>query len=136
MDPENVRNVIFLFDGVCGICSHSVTFILKHDREKIFKFAPLQSEKATKILNELGLPPPDFSSSIVIENGKPFFKSDGVFKIATHLGFPWSVVNVFRIIPPSLRNRIYDWFAARRYRFFGKLNQCRVPSSDERDRFL
>lgn len=35
-----------------------------------------------------------------------------------------------------MRDRLYDYVARRRYRRFGKMDYCFVPTPEERSRFL
>ena len=39
---------IILYDGVCILCNKWVNFIIKHDKNKTFKFSPLQSKTVEK----------------------------------------------------------------------------------------
>jgi predicted DCC family thiol-disulfide oxidoreductase YuxK len=127
---------IFFFDGVCGLCNRNVDFILRHDRNRKFKFVALQDQKALKILSSAGLPPPDYSSSILFQDGQFYYKSDVYFAIFSALGMPWSMITPLRLIPKSLRDKVYDCVAANRYRVFGKLESCRAATGNEKERFL
>ncbi|MGH9147073.1 MAG: thiol-disulfide oxidoreductase DCC family protein, partial [Vicinamibacterales bacterium] len=43
--PSDVEgDHLVLYDGVCGLCSHLLQFLLEHDRRAVFTFASLQSE--------------------------------------------------------------------------------------------
>ena len=41
-----------VFDGVCNLCNRSVRFILRHEAEPRFQFAPLQSSAGARLLGE------------------------------------------------------------------------------------
>lgn len=127
---------IIFFDGVCNFCNASVNFIIERDKNDIFKFCSIQSEKAKKLLN---LPEEYFSSPdtfILLNGDKTYTHSTAALKVAKHLNFPWNLFYIFIIIPPFIRNFFYSLFARHRYRIFGKSDTCRVPSPSEKQKFL
>ena len=52
------------------------------------------------------------------------------------LGIPWSLMGVFWVIPGPIRDLGYSWAARRRYKWFGKRPECRLPTPEEQVRFL
>lgn len=127
---------LLLFDGVCNLCNSSVQFIIRHDPEKKFLFASLQSDKGQEILKELGLNNKEFNSLILIENGKAYMRSTGALKIARHLSGLWKFLYIFIIIPSFIRDFLYNFVAHNRYRFFGKKDHCMIPTPELKARFL
>lgn len=127
----NNSPVIF-YDGVCGLCDRSVQFIIKHDSKKTFRFAALQSDFAKQTLGEHI----SFDSFIYYENGKAFDRSTGALKMFRKLGETWSLLYVFIIIPPFIRNAVYNWVAKNRYKWFGKFDSCKIPTPEQRSRFI
>lgn len=126
-------NVIF-FDGLCGLCNGFVDFIMKIDRKGSFKFSPLQSEYA-----RTHLPPEytqDLSTVIVQIDGMNYRKSQAVLKVFKELGGVWSILSLARILPEGFSNSIYDLIARNRYRLFGQKETCRLPTPEERQRFI
>ncbi|WP_350284816.1 DCC1-like thiol-disulfide oxidoreductase family protein [uncultured Croceitalea sp.] len=126
---------VVFFDGVCSLCNAWIRFVIRWDKHNRFRFAPLQSATAQKILG------PDFSAekmdSIVLVDGtQKYIKSDAILKITKELGLPFKVIYVLRWLPLQLRNRIYDVVARSRYSWFGKQANCRIPTAQERWRFL
>jgi predicted DCC family thiol-disulfide oxidoreductase YuxK len=128
--------MIILFDGVCNFCNASVNFIIDRDKKGIFQFAALQSEIGQEILRKNGLNATTFDSIILINDKKVYQKSDAALEIARNLDGFWKIFYIFKIIPPFLRNSIYDLIAKNRYRFFGKSDTCRIPTPELRTRFL
>lgn len=126
-------NIIY-FDGVCGLCNSFVDFIMKIDSEGKFKFSPLQSEFAKSRL--LPKYTEDLKSVVVEIDGKILEKSDAVFKVMSTLGGKWKLLSAFRILPPFLRNAGYDLVAEMRYKIFGKKDTCRLPTPEEKARFI
>lgn len=132
MQKVNESPVLF-FDGVCNLCNSSVQFILKNDKKKIIKFASLQSEIAREYLNDK-LPLPD--SIVFLEKGKIYTESSAALKIVPYLSAPYRLLRIFGILPKSLRDSAYRFIAKNRYRWFGKKDECLLPSPDYADRFL
>lgn len=127
---------IILFDGVCNFCNYWVNFILKRDHKNLFLFAALQSKAGQELLTNFNLSTTDFDTFILI-NGESFLtKSDAAISIASSLsGWP-KVLLIGKIIPRFLRNFIYDLIAKSRYKIFGKRESCRVPTKEEKEKFL
>ena len=133
---NNKENSILLFDGVCNLCNSAVQFVIKRDKKKKFLYTSLQSKTGQKLLLKYGLNLSDFDSFILIENKKYFTKSTAALKIAKGLGGIWSMLYIFIIIPKFSRNAIYDFIAQNRYKWFGKRDECMLPSPEFKDRFL
>ena len=135
-----------LFDGVCNFCDASVNFIIEHDPEGHFKFAPLQSEVGAKLAAEHGLasetadrPADDLvpiDSVILIEDGKAYTHSTAALRILRQIGGAWSLLYGFIVVPKPVRDFFYGLFAKYRYRMFGRKDQCMLPSPEVRARFL
>jgi predicted DCC family thiol-disulfide oxidoreductase YuxK len=132
----NAEPSIVLYDGVCGFCNSSVQFIIKRDPSKRFKFAPLQSEIGKSLAATHGYDPEQIDGLILIEDGKAYWKSSAALQIAKRINWPWPVFAALLIVPRVVRDWFYDQFAKRRYRWFGKLDECAVPSEADRARFL
>lgn len=124
---------IILFDGSCGFCNRSVMFIIKHDKDETFKFASLQSDIGKKLFMHYDIQA-NVDSIILIEDKLVYSKSTAVLKICKHLHGIYSWLYVFVIIPAPIRNYIYDFVAAHRYRW--SRNSCVIPSQEIRKRFL
>jgi len=126
---------VILFDGVCNLCSSSVQFILKRDKEKKFLFASLQSNYGQNLLKQYDLPTDTFNSFILYQNGKIFSKSTGALKMFSQLK-NWGWVKIFWIVPGFIRDAVYNLIAKNRYKWFGKKEECWLPTPDLKARFL
>ena len=126
---------VVLFDGVCNFCNGAVNFIIRHDRRKRFKFAPLQSEIGREMQEKYGIGE-DVESIVLVEDGRAFTHSTAGLHIAKELGGIWSLAYVFIIVPAFIRDFCYRLFAKNRYRLFGRQDACMLPTSDVRERFL
>jgi predicted DCC family thiol-disulfide oxidoreductase YuxK len=133
MKSETSKYIIF-FDGHCGLCNGFVDFVIRNDNEMKFQFSPLQSDFANENLTPEDVQ--DLKSVIVQISGKTFKKSQAVFAVLSELGGTWRWLCVFAYFPSVLRNWIYDLIARNRYHLFGKRESCRIPTADERKRFI
>ena len=126
---------LVLFDGVCNFCNGAVNFIIRHDGEKKFKFAPLQSEIGQQMQAKYGIGE-DVDSIILVENDQAYTHSTAGLRVAKGLGSIWSLGYVFIIVPSFIRDFFYRLFAKYRYRLFGRTEACMQPTPDVRERFL
>ena len=107
---------------------------MKIDKHKKFKFAPLQGDYARANLSESDVK--DLNTLVVQINGQTYRKSEAVLKIFGELGSVWAPFKSLLIVPVSLRDKAYDLVASNRYRIYGKKETCRLPTPEERARFL
>ena len=109
---ESTGKYIIHYDDECSFCRQSAKIAGDFDKKKKFRFIPLQTE----ILNK----PPESaetSDSVIFNKGnKKYYKSTAVLLIAKELGFPWSMLYFFILIPESFRDRLYDFVAGMRKR--------------------
>jgi len=127
---------VVLFDGVCNLCSSSVIFIIKRDRGSKIKFASLQSEFGQEQMKRFKLPASLLNSVLLIKNGKLYQRSNAALEIASMLDGLWPLFFIFKIVPRFFRDIIYDWIAKNRYRWFGKKEECMIPTPEMRERFI
>ena len=126
---------IILFDGECVFCDHSVQFILKRDVEKVFLFASLQSDVGQQLLKQYNVDS-SMDSIVVIYQEKAYMQSDAAIVIAQQFKGFWRMLGVVKVLPKWLRDKMYVVIAKNRYRLFGKMETCRIPTKEERSRFL
>jgi predicted DCC family thiol-disulfide oxidoreductase YuxK len=127
---------LVFFDGVCNLCNGTVQFLLKIDKHRHLQFASLQGETAKKVLPVYQISPGKLSSIIFIHNNKIYTESSAVLEIFRVIGGLWTILYVFKIIPAFLRNGLYRLVARYRYQWFGKKDQCMIPSPSLKSRFL
>jgi predicted DCC family thiol-disulfide oxidoreductase YuxK len=137
MAPASPSAVV-LFDGVCNFCNGAVHFIVDRDPHRRFRFAALQSEAGARALREHGRQPAagDPDSIVLIEGDRVSERSTAALRIARRLRFPWPFLSAFLLVPRPLRDLVYRYIARNRYRWFGRTDECRVPTPDLRARFL
>lgn len=131
------HNNLILFDGVCNLCNNSVQFVIKHDKKNKFLFTALQGETAKAILKEFRIDSSKIDSIILYEPEKGVsLKSTAALKIASKLGFPINLLTVFLIVPGFIRNWVYDYIATNRYQWYGKQDNCMIPTPELKEKFL
>ncbi|MGX1025051.1 thiol-disulfide oxidoreductase DCC family protein [Psychroflexus sp. MBR-150] len=133
----SIRNEpIILFDSVCNLCNTTVQYIIKHDKNNHFYFAPLQGKTAHELIDKYEKDSLQPDSIALVTKGKTYWKSTAVLKIASKLRFPRNLVLVFFVVPTSIRNFIYDFVAKNRYKWYGKKDSCMMPTLELKERFL
>lgn len=133
--PPNKK--LILFDGICNLCNSSVLYAIKHDKKNIFMFTALQSQSGQKIIKEYNIDTNKVDSILLYAPEKGItHKSTAALKIALQLGFPNNLMYVFFIIPPFIRNWVYDYIAKNRYKWYGKKDACMIPTPELKSKFL
>lgn len=127
---------LVLFDGTCNFCCSSVNFSIRRDPRGRLRFATLSSEAARRAVAATGFSGELPDSVVLIENGRLHTLSSAGLRIAKKLRMPWPVLGVFLLLPRCVRDIPYRWLARNRYRWFGKRDECMVPTPEIRARFV
>ena len=127
---------IIVYDGECALCSGWVQFALKHDRSATYRFLAAQSALGAALYRHYGLSPTDYETNILIKNGVALFKAEGSIQMISGLGFPWSIVNAFRVLPRRWQDACYDLVARNRNRWFGRRQTCLLSTPAYSSRFI
>ena len=128
---------LILFDGVCNLCNSSINYVIKHDKENVFMFAPLQSQTGEEIIMKFNLDTSITDSILLYSQEKGLkIKSTAAIVIASKLGFPRNILSLFLIIPAFIRNWVYDYVANNRYKWYGKKDACMIPTPELKAKFL
>lgn len=125
-----MRWVVF-FDGDCAFCARGIRLLARLDRLDRIRVSPLQGRFATE--KGLGRFASEADGSMVVlreSDGSVFTHSRAVLEMARALGFPWALFLIFALIPKPLRDGVYKWIARNRYRWFGKVDACQLPTGD------
>jgi predicted DCC family thiol-disulfide oxidoreductase YuxK len=135
MTRRDVQPIV-LFDGVCKFCNAGVNFLIDHDRKAKLRFAALQSATGQALLEKFGLRKTNFDTMILVEGEHHSTRSTAALRIATYLDGWWWLACMALFVPPFLRDYAYNILARNRYRWFGTLDTCRMPTPTLRERFL
>ena len=136
MDQLPKDKKIILFDGVCNLCDNSVQFIIKHDDKDVFRFASLQSEIGQQILNYIGLDATKFDSIVLYVPTEAYYvKAEAAMQIAKELN-SWHKIISYLSFTGSFGNFVYDYIAKNRYQWYGKKDECMIPTPELKSKFL
>lgn len=127
--------IIVFFDGYCGLCSWAVDFLMARDKNKKFKYSPLQGEYIKTLGLDLNL---QDLQTLYVHDGKILLQKTKAWRfLAFQLGGPWKfLASMSYVFPLFFLDFIYDLIAKNRYKIFGKRETCRLPTVDEQDLFL
>ena len=133
--PKN--KALILFDGICNLCNASVQYVIEHDKKNKFVFASLQSNLGQEVLRTYNINPNETDSIILYRKGKGVVtKSTAALIIAKYLGLPSNLLSIFLIIPAFIRNTVYSFIAKNRYKWYGKQDNCWIPTPELKAKFI
>lgn len=133
---QQFEKPVLLFDGVCNLCNYWVNFVIDRDPEGRLLFAALQSEAGRQLLMQHDLDPDEMDTVVLIDNEKAYQRSDAVIRLSSHMKGSVRLLRAGVIIPRFFRDMIYNAVARKRYKWFGKRDQCRMPDPELKERFL
>jgi len=132
--PFDDSRPLFVFDGICVLCSGGASRIMRHDRAARIAFAPAQGAIGQALYRHYGLAMDD--TYLFVVDGRAYGLSEGYFQVARVLGGTWRLAGALRLIPRVLRDAAYRLVARNRYRWFGTAGQCALLTPEQRSRLL
>ena len=129
----NNKHIIY-FDGICGLCNSFVKLLLKVDSD--LKFATLEGKTGQKLLNKMNFSNSDFDTVIFQKNDQIYTKSTAVFEIFKTIGGFWKILLIFSFLPISITDQLYRYIALKRFKVFGKLDQCDISIFNKPGQFI
>ena len=129
-------DAIIVFDGVCVLCNGWVDFLLRHDRDGRYRFAAMQTVSGRELLATHGLDPDDPVSFLLVHGDRAWTDTDAIVRVLQGLGGAWRLAGAMRLVPRFVRDPLYRHAARNRYRWFGRHEQCLVPTPQQASRFL
>ena len=139
MNQVHDLNNVIIFDGVCVLCNSLVDFLIKKDTDHSFKFLTAQSSLGQRLMDTAGIEPSLQTGEfrlIFFDDNRPRIKSDAVIAILIKMGSGYRFARFLYLVPRGIRYFCYQFVATRRYKWFGKSIQCRIPTESDVDRFL
>jgi predicted DCC family thiol-disulfide oxidoreductase YuxK len=130
------QHPVILFDGVCNFCNSAVNFVLKRNTSKHIRFAAMQSDAGQRLLQHYHLPLTTMESFVFIENGTAYQRSTAALKVCRYLRGLWPLCYGLIIVPPFIRDAFYNFIAHNRYKWFGRKDECMIPTPELKQRFL
>ena len=127
---------ILLFDGHCNLCNAWVQFIVKRNPTKTIRFASLQSRVGRALLDEHNIAQDYLDSLVLIEEERFSVSSSAALRTLSYLSTWESRLKLLLIVPRPIRDLIYRFIARYRYKWFGRREQCMIPTAELNERFL
>lgn len=128
---------IILFDGVCNLCNGFIQFVIKRDTTDVFRYAALQSKIGQQLISERSIDTTKIDSVILVEPNVAYYvKSDAALQVGRQLKGYRTISKLLNLIPSGLRNIVYDFIARNRYSWYGKKEQCMIPTPELKAKFL
>ena len=129
------KQPILLFDGECGFCNKSIQFFLAREKNKAMHFAPLKSEIGKELQAYFEIEEKT-DSVILIKDHSAYIKTCAILRVMPYMKGLWPIMVIFVVIPPFIRNAVYDVIAKRRMKFFGRVENCGLLPTEDKERFL
>ena len=125
---KQLKNTI-LFDSKCNLCSKTVKRVMKLDKNKLFKFISNKSEYGKNIISKNNLNSITTETIVLFTTENKFLiKSDAAISIAVKLNPLFLIFNILFIVPKKIRDRVYDYIAKNRYKWFGENESCDITN--------
>lgn len=135
-EPVDASQPLIVFDGVCVLCSGFVRTVVRLDRKNRFRFATAQSPFGEALFHKYGLRTDSYETNLVLVGGAPFMRLDSFIAVMAELGWPWRAAKALLLLPPPLRDWLYERIAKNRYAIFGRKDSCEIPSAVTRERVI
>lgn len=131
------KNILF-YDGHCGLCHHTVKFVLKHDKKAIFRFAPLQGDLFQQTFSEEKRKSFPDSMVLITEDERVLMRSSATAYLLQKIGGFWGVLgHLLQAIPRSIRDGVYVFIAKVRHQLFRRPDEvCPLLPDNLKNRFL
>lgn len=136
MDGQHISRPVLFFDGVCNLCDATVQYIIRHDKKKQFLFASLQSDAGRQALKDVPGAATENGSVVLWYKNHYYLRSNAVLKVCRLLGGWHMLLLTGYIIPPFIRDALYNYIARNRYKWHGRKDACMIPTAELKSRFL
>jgi predicted DCC family thiol-disulfide oxidoreductase YuxK len=128
LEVKNTASITIVYDGMCHLCSSSIAWIARRVAADRVEFTPVQSAEGAEALKAAGLNMLDPKSFIVVSNGRSLLKSAAVIAALNKVGGIWRPIAwLLKLLPVSFADKVYDWVATNRYKWFGRRETCFIP---------
>jgi predicted DCC family thiol-disulfide oxidoreductase YuxK len=129
---------VLFFDGGCGLCHRTVRLLLRLDRNRRLRFAPLGGEAFAALVPESERAAMPDSLVLHTTDGRLLLRSQAVAQALRIAGGAGAGLALFAsALPRGLADRLYDALARRRHRLFERpAEACPVTPGPLRGLFL
>jgi predicted DCC family thiol-disulfide oxidoreductase YuxK len=127
---------LVLYDGVCALCHGAVRLLVRLDRARALRYAPLQGTTAARLRGAYAELPRELDTVVLVDDGRVLLRSRALLGAARHLGWPWRALAALAWLPAWTLDPAYRLVARLRYRVFGRREVCSIPAPAARELFL
>lgn len=128
---------VLLYDGECGLCESSVSFILRNEKNPRLNFAPQQGEAGQALMRQHRCELPDPGSLVLLHGDRTYFYSDAVLRSTVLMGGVWAGLGrAGLLVPRFVRDPVYRFIARHRYQWFGSASGCLLMTPELKKRFF
>jgi predicted DCC family thiol-disulfide oxidoreductase YuxK len=131
---------LVLFDGVCVFCNGAVRWLIERDPDARLRFAPLQGVAGEALRRRHPEIPTGIDTIVYVDASgggeRVYLRSEAVFRLLREVRGAPRWLHALGLLPRWLTDLGYRAFAALRYRVFGRLDACALPTPEERARIL
>ena len=125
---------LFVFDGVCVLCSGGAAFLMRRDRHARVNFTPVRSHLGQALYEHYGV---DWDATyLLVQGGRAYTATAGYFRLCAELGGAWHLLRLGAILPERWRDAAYSVAARNRYRWFGTAGHCALLTAEQRARLI
>lgn len=146
-NPSQIGDrLLLIFDGHCGLCNGTIRWLLRRDSQDRLRFVASESAKVDGLMTRHGISSPEAKAGpttilVVREFGQPEERvlegSEAILALLAEVPRPWPLVAAaLGWVPRPVLDLGYRLIARWRYRVWGRLESCPLPSADERSHFL
>lgn len=132
--PFDDGRALFVFDGVCVLCSGGASRLMHVDRWAKVNFTSMQGVLGQALYRHYGVDPDE--SYLLIANGRAFTASRGYLELCAIMGGFWHLLRVGALVPEGWRDALYASIARNRYRWFGRAEYCARLTPEQRARLV
>ena len=134
LKPKPKTSGLLFFDGVCSMCNGVINFMMAEDKNHTLRYASLQGKTAEEKVDPKYLK--QLNSMVYLQGDKIYTESDGIIHALAAIGGLSKLILILKIFPKFIRDKVYAFVAANRYKWFGKHDVCRMPTPEEREKLL
>ncbi len=124
---DKPQKITVIFDGICILCNGFIQWIIKRDKAQKFEFYSIDEYiKSDNPVQDVLSTIKHIDSVVVIENFKIHTKSGAMFVIVRNVHSWAKILLIFRFLSTKLLDKVYDYIARNRYKWFGKTESCKI----------
>lgn len=130
------RVPIALMDAECALCCLGACMIDRLERSGEIRICPVQSVLGQSLMTRYGVRVDNPETWLLLDQGQMLGDFEAMIRVGERSGGWARSLSLLRVVPRTLRNRIYAAIACNRYRWFGRGDLCGLPTATLRARLM